>query len=132
MESPATASLSTKLGVKESSTLMLLHAPSALRWNIDPRVIVKRSRRGPADVVVSFYTSTSVLLREIEPLSRIIFPAGSLWLAWPKRSSGVETDLSDHGARDAALPLGLVDNKVCAIDETWTALRFVWRLELRS
>ena len=61
----------------------------------------------------------------------MIFPAGGLWIAWPKKASGVSTDLSDHAVRAAALPRGLVDNKVCALDETWSALRLVWRREKR-
>lgn len=132
VETPSTASLSTKLGVKECSSLTLLHAPAILQWKIDPSVRVKRTRRSRADVVVAFYTDTSSLAREIESLAQLIFPSASLWLAWPKRTSGVRTNLSDHVVRDAALPLGLVDNKVCAIDATWTALRFVWRLERRA
>jgi hypothetical protein len=132
VETPSTAPLSTKLGVKNGSSLILLHAPTSLEWQVDPSVNVKRTRRGNADVVVAFYIKKSVLSREVEALSELIFPSGSLWLAWPKRSSGVTTDLSDHALRDAALPLGLVDNKVCAIDATWTALRFVWRLERRA
>ncbi len=111
---------------------MLLHAPTSLKWAIDPTVSVKRARRGNADVIVAFYTTTLLLSREMEPLSRLVFPSGSLWIAWPKRSSGVTTDLSDHVVRDAALALGLVDNKVCALDATWTALRFVWRRSRRG
>jgi hypothetical protein len=131
MESPSAAPLSTKLGVKDASILMLLNAPSSLTWTIDVSVRVKRTRRGAADVVLSFSTQSSALSRQIESLSRVIFPSGSLWVAWPKRTSGVPTDLSDHAVRDIALPRGLVDNKVCAIDATWTALRFVWRVERR-
>jgi hypothetical protein len=111
---------------------MLLHAPLSLVWEIDPSVTIKHSRRGRADVVVAFYTNSTALSREIGTLARVIFPSSSLWLAWPKRSSGLATDLTDHVVRDLALPLGLVDNKVCAIDETWTALRFVWRVERRD
>jgi hypothetical protein len=62
----------------------------------------------------------------------MIFPAGGLWIAWPKRTSGVATDITDHVIREEALPLGLVDNKVCAVDETWSGLRVVWRRELRK
>jgi hypothetical protein len=62
----------------------------------------------------------------------MIFPAGGLWVAWPKRASGVETDMDEGVLREAALPLGLVDNKVCAIDETWTGMRMVWRCERRG
>ena len=62
----------------------------------------------------------------------MVFPAGGLWIAWPKKASGVATDISDHVVRDVALPLNLVDNKVCALDETWTALRLVWRRDARG
>jgi hypothetical protein len=121
-----------KLGVKDHSTLMLLRAPTSLMWEIEPSVKVKRARRGGADVVVAFYTDSSALSTEIDALGHLIFPSASLWLAWPKRTSGITTDLSDHLVRDIALPLGLVDNKVCAIDATWTSLRFVWRLKHRA
>ncbi len=66
----------------------------------------------------------------MQRLGAMVFPAGGLWVAWPKRSSGLTTDVTDDGVRAAALPLGLVDNKVCAIDATWTGLRLVWRQEL--
>ena len=61
-----------------------------------------------------------------------MFPDRSLWIAWPKRSSGVTTDMTEDVIREVALPLGLVDNKVCAIDATWSGLRLVWRKELRT
>jgi hypothetical protein len=111
---------------------MLLNAPPSFVWAIDPSVTIKRSRCGGADVVVAFYTNSKTLSRQIESLARVIFPSSSLWLAWPKRSSGLATDITDHVVRDVVLPLGLVDDKVCAIDETWTALRFVWRVERRD
>jgi hypothetical protein len=62
----------------------------------------------------------------------MIFPDGGLWVAWPKRASGVETDMHEGVLREVALPLGLVDNKVCAIDEVWTGMRVVWRRERRG
>ena len=62
----------------------------------------------------------------------MVFPDGGLWIAWPKKSSGVETDLGDETIRDVVLPHGLVDNKVCAIDETWSGLRMVWRLTVAT
>jgi hypothetical protein len=110
---------------------MLLNVPESLAWTIDPSVTLKHTRRGGADVVVAFYTQSKALSREIETLARVIFPSSSLWLTWPKRSSGLTTDITDQVVREVALPLGLVDNKVCAVDETWTALRFVWRVERR-
>lgn len=61
-----------------------------------------------------------------------VFPAGSIWVGWPKRSSRVATDITQDVVREIALPLGLVDTKVCAISEIWSGLRVVWRKELRT
>jgi hypothetical protein len=127
MEKPSSVPLSTKLGIAEGISVALLHAPSDFQWAPPPGVRLVRSARGRADLVLAFFTKRSMLERQIDSLAQLIVPAGSLWLAWPKRSSGVVTDLTDHAMREVALPLGLVDNKVCAVDLTWTALRFVWR-----
>jgi hypothetical protein len=62
----------------------------------------------------------------------MIFPSGGLWVAWPKRASGMLTDMHEGVVREVALPLGLVDNKVCAINATWSGLRVVWRRERRT
>jgi hypothetical protein len=83
-------------------------------------------------VVVAFFTRRADYERRVEALGRVIFPAGGLWIAWPKRASGLATDMSDEVVRQVALPRGLVDNKVCAIDATWSGLRVVWRLERRA
>lgn len=131
MESPTAVPLDVKLGVAEGSSLALLHAPPQFPWAPPPSVRVTRRLGGQVDVVVAFFTKRSALERQAEALSHFIVPGGSLWVSWPKRASGMQTDLNDHGARDVILPLGLVDNKVCAIDETWTALRFVQRRSLR-
>ena len=95
-------------------------------------VTVKRQARGKADVVVAFFTERRELERRIDALGRMIFPGGGLWVAWPKRSSGLATTVDENVVREVALPLGLVDNKVCAIDETWSGLRVVWRRERRG
>jgi hypothetical protein len=81
--------------------------------------------------VLELGTACEKCEHEIEARGQCVLPDGSLWVAWPKRTSGVATDLTDHAARALALPIGLVDNKVCAIDQTWTALRFVWRRDQR-
>ena len=88
--------------------------------------------RGRADVIVFFTLSRAKLERRVEIAGRAIFPNGGLWIAWPKRASKIDTDMTEDVVRDVALPLGLVDNKVCAIDDTWSGLRIVWRRELRS
>lgn len=100
--------------------------------DIPSSVKVRRRAQGRADVIVAFFSRSTVLARQIEAMGQMIFPSGSLWISWPKKSSGVSTDITDHAVRDIALPLGLVDNKVCAIDETWTAMRMVWRLTRRT
>jgi hypothetical protein len=133
-----------KLGIAEGSSLVLLappaplpeglptDLPAGLLADLPQGVAARRTARGRADVVVAFFTRRADLQRRIQPLGRMIFPAGGLWVAWPKRASGVRTDLTDEVVRQVALPEGLVDNKVCAIDETWSGLRVVWRRERRG
>jgi hypothetical protein len=123
--------LSVKLGIKDSATLALLDAPSGFALDLPPGVVERHDARGTADVVVAFFTVRARFERRIGSLGRMISPDGGLWVCWPKRASGLATDLTDHVVREVALPLGLVDNKVCAIDETWTGLRLVWRVERR-
>lgn len=124
--------LLTKLGIKEGATLALLNAPPGVVSDLPPGVVVKNTARGRADVVVGFFSLRAEFERRIETLAAMIYPSGGLWIAWPKRKSGVETDMTDEVVREVALPLGLVDNKVCAVDETWSGLRIVWRRELRG
>jgi hypothetical protein len=123
--------LAKKLGVAEGATLVLLAAPTGWAFDLPQRVTVRHRAGGHADVVVAFFTSARTLERRLDPLGATVFPAGGLWIAWPKKASGVATDLSDNVVRTAALSRGLVDNKVCALDETWSALRLVWRRENR-
>ena len=120
-----------KLGVREGSTLTLVGAPAGVIDAPPASVTVRRQARGSSDVVVAFFTRRQDLERRVEVLSRVIYPAGRLWVAWPKRSSGVQSTVNEDVVRAVALPLGLVDNKVCAIDETWSALQVVWRRERR-
>lgn len=83
------------------------------------------------DVVLPFVTERNVLARHLPDASRAIFPAGAVWVTWPRRASKVPTDVTEDTVRDVALPMGLVDVKVCAISEVWSGLRLVWRKELR-
>ena len=71
-------------------------------------------------------------MRAIVPAGRAVFPDGAVWVGWPKKASKVPTDVTEDVVREVALPLGLVDVKVCAIDEVWSGLRLMWRKELRS
>ena len=92
---------------------------------------VRRQLRGPLDLIVCFVTARRQLERRLTSLRAALDPAGMLWVAWPKRASGVRTDVSEDVVRDVVLPTGLVDTKVAAIDETWSGLRLVLRKELR-
>jgi hypothetical protein len=85
----------------------------------------------PLDVIVVFVTECATLVEQITACRPRMQQAGGLWIAWPKKSSGVATDVVEDTIREVALPTGLVDNKVCAIDETWSGLRLVIRKENR-
>jgi hypothetical protein len=123
--------LAAKFGIKATMSITLLHAPDTLEMVLPDSVTVGQDLNGQADVVVAFFTWLADLEAIIDELASTIFPVGALWVAWPKKASRVETDLSDNEVRACALQRGLVDNKVCAVDATWSALRVVWRKELR-
>ena len=122
-----------KLGVKQGSAFRAIEAPEEfLAWvRVQPENVRWPSSEELADVTVLFVEwedrLTSLLPSAIQGLTK----AGGLWIAWPKKASKVPTDITENRLRDIILPLGLVDNKVCAIDEKWSGLRFVWRVELR-
>ncbi|MFN8224191.1 MAG: hypothetical protein U0R50_13200 [Gaiellales bacterium] len=125
--------LPKKLGIGEGSAVAILGDPghaAKLLEPLPPGVRFVRTAK-QADVVLFFTTSRRELARRVPALGKAIHPDRSLWIAWPKRSSGVATDVTEDTIREVALPLGLVDNKVCAVDETWSGLRVVWRRELR-
>jgi hypothetical protein len=119
--------LPQKLGIKDGARVRLAGAPDgfARTIGVEPRA------RGEADVLVLFSKSFAALEREFPRLRKSLHQDGGLWVAWPKKSSGVATDLDENKVRDLGLSHGLVDNKVCAIDETWSGLRFVVRLKDR-
>jgi hypothetical protein len=127
--------LPRKLGISERDRLALVNAPDGFDTTLGELpdgVTVRTSARGRVDVVVCFLTGRSALERRFDALARAIFPNGGLWIAWPKRSSGVRTNLTEDVVREIALDRGLVDNKVCAVDETWSGLRLVYRVEDRG
>lgn len=124
--------LAKKLGIKPEHRLGLLHAPDGFEIpDLPPGVEIRRQARGPIDVVVSFHTRRADLVARLPVLMTAIPPDGAIWIAWPKRASGVATDITEDTLREVGLPTGLVDNKVCAIDDTWSGLRLVLRKELR-
>jgi hypothetical protein len=123
--------LARKLGLKPDARVGLVSAPEGFEeqlGELPPGVAVRRRLRGPQEVIVAFCTRRSELERGLPGWRASLSPAGGLWLAWPKRTSGVPTDLGEGSVREVGLGAGLVDNKVCAIDATWSALRFVYRL----
>jgi len=127
-------SLPKKLGIKPESRIALVRPPAGfdeVLGELPDRIEVRSRVRGPLDVIVFFTTSAADLERRFDRLVGALDPAGALGCAWPKRASGVKPGLTEDRIRDVALPKGLVDNKVCAIDETWSALRLVIRSENR-
>jgi hypothetical protein len=126
--------LAKKLGIHEGDRLALVGDPGhalELLAPLPPGVQVGRDVV-PADVVLFFTTARADLAARIGALGEAIFPGGACWVAWPKRASKVATDVTEDVVREVALPLGLVDTKVCAVDETWSGLKLVWRRELRA
>ncbi len=128
--------LAKKLGIKPGHRVALLGAPPGFGKTLEPLpdgVSLATSLRGTRsfDVIVFFAPEESELTRRFPTLAARLESAGGLWIAWPKKSSGVRTDLSDGVVRRIGLESGLVDNKVCAVDETWSGLRFVVRLKDR-
>src|ERR1051326_2332356 len=126
--------LAKKLGIKENHGVCLINAPTGFQDTLDGLADGVEFLDKPAkdmDVIVFFTDSRAVLEKRFEPLSKRLAPAGGLWISWPKKSSGVPTDLTEDAIRAIGLDVGLVDNKVCAVDETWSGLRFVIRVKDR-
>jgi hypothetical protein len=128
--------LPQKLGIKEGHQVALVGAPTGFDVGVLPTGAVQQSGLGrgktPLDVIVVFVKQRADLVAQLEACRPRMQQAGGLWIAWPKKSSGVSTDIVEDTIRDVALPTGLVDNKVCAIDETWSGLRLVIRKENRE
>ena len=120
--------LPRKLGIKPGHRVLVLGAPDGFALD-DVRVLT--TARGKADVILSFHDRRADLARRMPELRALMEPAAGLWIAWPKRASKLPTDLTEDVVRDLALENALVDNKVCAIDETWSGLRLVIRLRDR-
>ena len=118
--------LPRKLGIKEGSRVALVDPPAD--FELDAQTVPLGS---DLDVIVFFVDELLELEARFDELAALLVPAGGLWIAWPKRSSGVPTDLSDNVVREVGLAHGLVDNKVCAITEVWSGQRFVRRLRDR-
>lgn len=127
--------LPQKLGIEAGHRLALIGAPRGfldVLGALPEGVSVSADARGAADVVVFFVDRRVELAKRFGGVARRLSEAGGLWVAWPKKASGVATDVTETEVRAIGLAAGLVDNKVCAIDETWSGLRFVIRVKDRA
>ena len=118
------------LAILQSGDLALDRSP--FEAGATDQISIRNELGPPADVVLFCVTAKNVLEQALDQLVAAVYPSFALWVAWPKRSSGHVTDLSDQAIRETILAYGLVDNKVCAVDDVWSALRFVWRVDLRA
>ncbi|NNE12938.1 MAG: DUF3052 domain-containing protein [Ilumatobacter sp.] len=126
--------LPKKLGIVAGTVFAVRHPPEGFDvtlGDLPPEAVWRTQVRRGIDVAIAFHTRRRRLVREWPQLTAAVAPNGTVWVAWPKRSSGVATDITEDVLRDELLPTGWVDNKVCAIDETWSGLRFALRRELR-
>jgi hypothetical protein len=128
----APASQAAKLGIRPGQRVHLHHPPAGWTLADPPPGLADAGADGPADLIVAFFAAAGDLAAELGGLARRIFPAGALWIAWPRRAAGHRSDLTDNVVRELALPLGLVDVKVAALDHDWSGLRLVWRVENRG
>ena len=127
-------SLVDKLGIKPGVRLVVLAPPPGYARTLGmlPRdVVVGKTLHGSFGFIQFFTTKRSDLERRFAALAKALEPAGMLWISWPKKASGVPTDITEDVVREVALAGGLVDVKVCAVDDTWSGLKLVRRLKDR-
>lgn len=126
--------LAKKRGIAASMTITAIGAPDDLRAWLAPMpddVTWVGGSRARVDLALLFVTRRAEVVRRFAGLASRVAPEGAVWLAWPKKASGVATDVTENGLREIILPTGFVDTKVCAISEVWSGLKFVLRKELR-
>ncbi len=120
-----------KLGLKPGQRVDLHNPPDGWDLTDPPAGLAGPGPDGSADVIVAFFTHEGEIGEQIGELARRIYPAGALWVAWPRRAAGHRSDITDTVIRENALPIGLVDVKVATIDDDWSGLRVVWRTQRR-
>lgn len=128
-------SLAQKLDLKEGYKMIALNPPQGYQQmlgELPSKVIVANTLTAPLDFVHFFTKEKTVLEHEFPKLKQAISPDGLIWISWPKRSSKVKTDLDENIIREIGLANGLVDVKVCAVDEVWSGLKFVYRRQDRK
>lgn len=119
--------LARKLGIRADTDVVLLGAPDDFERTLGalpPNARVRRQARGSPDLVLAFAKSSAELKRRLPTARKLVGTTGNMWLAWPKKASGLETDLDFGVVQKAGLKTGMVDFKICAIDATWSGLRF--------
>jgi len=124
-----------KLGIKNGFTVGTVDEPGEFRGlliDLPDDVEFRDGSGDDPDIVMLFVTERSTLENLVPKAAEAIFPGGVVWVEWPKKASRVPTDVTGDVVREIVLPMGLVDNKICAIDEVWSGLRVVWRKELRT
>ncbi len=126
--------LAEKLGLKRGMRCWFHNMPDSVRSEIDPeRQGIEEQRAASEGLQCAhlFVTERAKLERELAALRQLIASNGFIWISWPKKAAGADTDITEDVVREVALPAGLVDTKVCAVDETWSALKLTIRKELR-
>jgi hypothetical protein len=127
--------LPQKLGIKEQFRVVLLDMPTDIKAELTNALAgcaIIRDGRGPVDFAMIFVKSSSELKKQFPRFTKQLAPAGMLWVSWPKKTSGVSTDLTENDVRKIGLDAGLVDVKVCAVNEIWSGLKFVVRVKDRQ
>ncbi len=131
MSAGASVPLSRKLGIRPGARVALIGAPAGFVATLGPLphgAVIQADPTEQADIILLFATARSHLCEQLPVALRALDPNGGLWIAWPRRASGMASDLTDSVVREIGLAAGVVDNKVCAIDGVWSGLRFVVRL----
>jgi hypothetical protein len=125
--------LPKKLGIKEQYRVAFLDLPADVKAELKGALVSCHiAKDGPVDFAMIFVKTASELKKQFPVLARQLVPAGMLWVSWPKKASGVATDLNENEVRRIGLEAGLVDVKVCAVSEIWSGLKFVIRVKDRA
>src|ERR1044072_2501377 len=127
--------LAKKIGIKEGSRVALVNAPKDFQFEpteLPHNVEFLKHSHKPLDIILFFVTTERSLAKHFSKLAARLNTNGMIWIAWPKKSSGVATDLTFDRVQRIGLDAGLVDVKICAVDDTWSGLKFVYRLKDRA
>jgi hypothetical protein len=123
--------LARKLGIKEKFRIRLVEMPAGVKAELKDALASCQIQQSELDFAMIFVNKEAELQSAFAPLAKQLAPAGMLWVSWPKKSSGVPSDLDENVVRAIGLKAGLVDVEVCAVDEVWSGLKFVIRLKDR-